>query len=60
MSDDNSIVSGLEHFNFLCAALCRRQDKSGKEENAAIAILWRVFLTPPDEAATGIKAHTKN
>jgi hypothetical protein len=26
---------------------------SYKEKTAAIAILWRVFLTPPDEAATG-------
>ncbi len=30
---------------------------AGKAENAGLVILNRVFLTPPDKAATGIR-HT--
>jgi hypothetical protein len=29
-------MSGLEHFNILCSALGRREDKAGKEDCAAI------------------------
>ena len=44
----------LEHFNFLCIGLVRHEDESGKAKNAANAIHWRVFSTPPDEVAIGI------
>ena len=39
--------------------LGRREDEAGKEENAALLIVGRVFLMPPPEAATGIKRTRK-
>jgi hypothetical protein len=36
-------VIDLEHFNIFCSALCRREDKAGKEEYAAILIYGESF-----------------
>jgi hypothetical protein len=33
----------LEHFNIFCSALCRREDKAGKEEYVAILIYGESF-----------------
>jgi hypothetical protein len=50
----DDIFVRIEHFNFLCIVLGRHEDESGKAKNAANAVHWRVFSTPPGEAAVGI------
>ena len=54
MVKKHKLSKEIEHFKLLCGCLGRREDKSDKAKNAANAIHWRVFSTPPAEAATGI------
>jgi hypothetical protein len=50
----------LEHFNIFCSHLGRREDKAGKEENAALLVGRASISDAASRSRNRHKANTKN